>query len=422
MYINASFLAAACECSPTEWSNVLANIAFGREHDLVPPAGSPIPGSAWSAARESLEVYKKICANLLCGRFCQLVGLTITDSQWSAARDAAQRADNAATRAFLERLRALRQNKKRTDKKAGEKYREAQKLLQVKCPIQGCCGKNGKQWEGKPKALLKHLNTKHKATGVSSKQWKNKEGTNVKFSLDRKQHEFKIPYIMLQKDEKEQKKICCVKRRKTTKQAKPNTQQLPRDIFRNRLNESNLRVQQEVGDGSCLFRALSRRVTRNAEDHAQLREAIVDYIARERSSFEDFVPGDFDNYVAEMRKDGTWGGELEIAAFSRLHDISVHVWSAAGADYDSNYERPPSNEPPLDLSYHDGSHYNTLLPRAVNDSTENPRDFDSQRTTIIEKNDFESMVKEQERLELRRRLQEQMQKDRSGGSKEEEKD
>ena len=69
-----------------------------------------------------------------------------------------------------------------------------------------------------------------------------------------------------------------------------------------------------------------------------------------------------------------------------------------------------------------GSHYNTLLPRAVNDSTENPRDFDSQRTTIIEKNDFESMVKEQERLELRRRLQEQMQKDRSGGSKEEEKD
>ena len=50
-------------------------------------------------------------------------------------------------------------------------------------------------------------------------------------------------------------------------------------------------------------------------------------IIEHRIHFEHYVDGSFDKYLKKMRKDTTWGGNLEITAMSELCDRKITIHS-----------------------------------------------------------------------------------------------
>lgn len=83
-------------------------------------------------------------------------------------------------------------------------------------------------------------------------------------------------------------------------------------------------------DGNCLFRSLSDQIYRDhGNNHAEVRSDICDFLEAFEEEFAEFLVLDenesdhdahtFDHYVSEMRKDGEWGGNLELVAAARLY-------------------------------------------------------------------------------------------------------
>ncbi|KDN37920.1 cysteine proteinase [Tilletiaria anomala UBC 951] len=73
-----------------------------------------------------------------------------------------------------------------------------------------------------------------------------------------------------------------------------------------------------VGDGNCLFRALSDQMYGYPELHLEIRQQICDFLAARPDRFAGFVDGSFDQYIKNMRECGTYGGHLELSAFAQL--------------------------------------------------------------------------------------------------------
>jgi hypothetical protein len=76
--------------------------------------------------------------------------------------------------------------------------------------------------------------------------------------------------------------------------------------------------------------------------------------------FKFFIEDDksFDDYIKEMLKDATWGGNLEIFAMSMKFNVNFYIYIYDHPMYIvKNFDSPMRN---LHLTYHDGSHYNSV--------------------------------------------------------------
>jgi hypothetical protein len=84
----------------------------------------------------------------------------------------------------------------------------------------------------------------------------------------------------------------------------------------------NLRVESMDSDGNCLFSAISdQRSSDGGKDHANVRAQICDYIREDKEMFAPFLSdadGDLETYVAKMRLNGVWGGNMELLAAAEL--------------------------------------------------------------------------------------------------------
>ncbi|ERF75031.1 hypothetical protein EPUS_06164 [Endocarpon pusillum Z07020] len=115
-----------------------------------------------------------------------------------------------------------------------------------------------------------------------------------------------------------------------------------------------------VSDGNCLFRALSDQLFDTTERHDEIRQTVVWYLRANREQFEPFVPLDtedlvrsqpntrssrsrrasaedpYEAYLENMAKPKTWGGEVEIRAFSEAYDrdVLIHRPTDAGQPFD----------------------------------------------------------------------------------------
>ena len=122
--------------------------------------------------------------------------------------------------------------------------------------------------------------------------------------------------------------------------------------------------------GNCLFRALSLQIFGGQERFEEVRAKVVQYIKDYQRDYENFVVGEllrevlkrgckkaapkeapkqvtkkvtkkatkkskkatkekkseFEQYVEKMAEDGTWGGDIEISAFSLAYDMEVLVY------------------------------------------------------------------------------------------------
>lgn len=133
--------------------------------------------------------------------------------------------------------------------------------------------------------------------------------------------------------------------------------------FRNQLKPLGLDVKNVEADGNCLFRAISDQLEGHEDRAEELRQQCMDYIEVNKEDFQPFVEDDrdFDDYVADMRRDGWWAGNLELQALSKMLEVNIRVHQLNGPAYDvRNFTG--SHARVMHLSYHSNEHYASVRP------------------------------------------------------------
>lgn len=87
---------------------------------------------------------------------------------------------------------------------------------------------------------------------------------------------------------------------------------------------------------------------------------------------------DFNKYIDEMRKDGKWGGDVEIVCAARLYKRTVTIFTHVGAYNISVDTEEEKSRPNMLLSYHDNRHYNSVHDQANNGHDKNNQDAPNQ--------------------------------------------
>lgn len=61
-------------------------------------------------------------------------------------------------------------------------------------------------------------------------------------------------------------------------------------------------IKEVKGDGACMFRAVADQVYGDEEMHDSVRRLCMDYIAKNRDHFSQFLTEDFDDYLQRKRQ------------------------------------------------------------------------------------------------------------------------
>lgn len=97
------------------------------------------------------------------------------------------------------------------------------------------------------------------------------------------------------------------------------------------LQQQSRAVDRVLGDGNCLFRALSVQLTSTQDYHLELRKAIALFEQRNEAVFrclhETIARSPFSDHLRNIKKSCVWGTTVEILAFSSLFQVDVYVAS-----------------------------------------------------------------------------------------------
>ena len=101
------------------------------------------------------------------------------------------------------------------------------------------------------------------------------------------------------------------------------------------------------GDGNCYFRALSFILTGTEIYHVKIQQAICDFIEVHYDDLniflDEFVDGEDYLLKKKMRKNGTWGTELEIITMATMAKRDVIVYNHTGyLRYQSPFAQAPT--------------------------------------------------------------------------------
>lgn len=121
--------------------------------------------------------------------------------------------------------------------------------------------------------------------------------------------------------------------RSRTRAEKPKLMEDPamdKRILDHQLKAMGLYAANTLGDGNCLFRALSDQLYGNPNHHLALRHQCCEFLATQSDRFrlfvdEDSVPGGFEGHVASMRIPGTYGTHIELSALANLFKRPIKV-------------------------------------------------------------------------------------------------
>ncbi|KAF9331353.1 hypothetical protein BG006_005776 [Podila minutissima] len=128
----------------------------------------------------------------------------------------------------------------------------------------------------------------------------------------------------------------------------------------------NLQLKDTTGDGNCLFRACADQYTGSERNHAELRAEVCKYIADNADHFKSFMDNEtVEAHVAQMRKNGTYGGNIELVAFARLKKVDIKVYQPGyifvieGVDVKKEGSTP-GQRPVMHIAYHSWEHYSSI--------------------------------------------------------------
>ena len=101
-------------------------------------------------------------------------------------------------------------------------------------------------------------------------------------------------------------------------------------ILREQLHRVNLTLKDVSADGNCFFRAICDQRDGSEIHHLDVREEVCEYMEKHEEDFRPFVEDDeeWSVYLARMRKDGSWAGNMEVQACARLLKMRICVHRA----------------------------------------------------------------------------------------------
>ena len=137
--------------------------------------------------------------------------------------------------------------------------------------------------------------------------------------------------------------------------------------FRSQLYGSGLRILEVDADGNCLFRALGDQVLGRERAHARVRREVMTHEEVASDHFKFFVEDDepWEDYLARLRRDGEWGGNMELVAAANHFKVHIIVHQLNAPRLEIRSEASDVRRT-AHLSYHGESHYNSV--RSVDDS------------------------------------------------------
>ena len=120
-------------------------------------------------------------------------------------------------------------------------------------------------------------------------------------------------------------------RRKLKKERKRRENASDMEKLNDQLRAKGLGLRRVAPDGNCLFRSVADQMEGCPMNYATYRKFACDYMVKTRAQFEPFfVPDDeiesFDDYIANMRTNGTWGTQLELKAIADGLERHLVVW------------------------------------------------------------------------------------------------
>ena len=152
------------------------------------------------------------------------------------------------------------------------------------------------------------------------------------------------------------------KRKRKTKLQKPAS-------LAEHLRSNQLWKKPVAKDGSCLFRAVAEQVGLCQESHIEVRHRCADYIAEHKAQFKEFLTNSPEAYADELKDTRVWGGEVELAALSKLYSRSIVVYMESKGKVEEKMfycsaERGCKTADeltnPIMLAYLDGNHYDIV--------------------------------------------------------------
>jgi len=95
------------------------------------------------------------------------------------------------------------------------------------------------------------------------------------------------------------------------------------------LSENGINSKEILGDGNCLFRAISQAVYGTEDKHVELRKQAIGYINDNQDTLLGFIHDNetFKQYIKRLSQNGEFAGELEIAALKEVIHRPIYVYS-----------------------------------------------------------------------------------------------
>ncbi|KAG0287206.1 hypothetical protein BGZ96_008857 [Linnemannia gamsii] len=136
--------------------------------------------------------------------------------------------------------------------------------------------------------------------------------------------------------------------------------------LKHQLASLNLQLKDTMGDGNCLFRACADQFSGTERDHVGLRAEVCQYIADHEEHFKLFLDNEtVEAHVAKMRRNGTYGGNIELVAFARMKKVDIKVYQPGyiyvieGVDVKKEGSSP-GQRPVIHIAYHSWEHYSSI--------------------------------------------------------------
>ena len=70
---------------------------------------------------------------------------------------------------------------------------------------------------------------------------------------------------------------------------------------------------------------MSRRLTSEPWYYDSLKTAITKNIEDKYNRYKNFIVGNIEDYLSKMRRNGVWGGNCEIQAFSEIYTTNGNI-------------------------------------------------------------------------------------------------
>ncbi|XP_062301248.1 OTU domain-containing protein 4 [Scomber scombrus] len=126
------------------------------------------------------------------------------------------------------------------------------------------------------------------------------------------------------------------------------------------LKSKGLHRSKVAKDGSCLFRAVAEQVLHCQSRHTEVRAKCVEFLKKNRDSYEAFIEGDFEDYLLKLQDPQQWVGEVEINALAVMYKRDFLIFQEPGKPAvnitDKNFKET------VQLCFLNGNHYDSVYP------------------------------------------------------------